>query len=179
MFYLFKINSKIKKKREYKKYIDAIRFKLCIYIFQSISFIFYMYYLFFLNQYFLFKNGFCLELERTIVIESLEILLLFIFAILYFPIFAIYGFKSFITIQKFNYYKIHTKPNYQSNIPKPNRLHYPEYLNFIRINNDKPFVILMPKALFNHNKNIKDGNFIDKNVKTGVFHVDYINRNYE
>ena len=179
IIYLFKINSKIKKKIEYKKYTYAIRFKLCIYIFQSIIFIFYMYYLFFLNQYFLFKNGFCTELERTIIMESLEILLLLIFAILYLPIFGIYGFKSFITIKKLNYYKIHRRQNYQSNIPKPNRLLYPEYLNFIRINNDKPFVILMPKALFIHNKNIKDGKSIDKNVKIGVFHLDYINRNYE
>ena len=168
IIYLSKINSKLKKK--HKKYKRTIKIKIFILISQLISFIFYIFFFFLLTQYFSFKKDLYFIIEKYILFESLDILLLIKISILYIILLTTFGFSHYIYIKKSNK-KIQTKPKYISNIPKSITSNDISLSNFITSNVRKPFIVLSPKAFLYNKKQIKDDNSIAIKSKIGKIYI--------
>jgi hypothetical protein len=168
IIYLFKINSKLKRKHE--KYKRTIKIKIFILISQLFSFILYIFFFSFLTQYFSFKKDLYFIIEKYILFESLDILLLIKISILYIILFTTFGFSHYIYIKKSNK-KIQTKPEYISNIPKSISSNDNSLSNFIENNFRKTFIVLSPKAFFYNKKQIKDDNAIAIKSKIGKIYI--------
>ena len=161
---LFKLNSKIKKHTKYKQYEKSIRLKLCFTFTQFIIFIIYTYYYFILNEYLLFKNELCTELERNILLESIEILLLIIISIIYLPIIKVYGFNHFISIRKL---KNLSQKKYLPNLIGPSSFKKNKFIKFAKKNYKKRIIILNPRVFLDKNKKNKKFKSLDKNIQIG------------
>lgn len=145
LLYFNKLNKIIQKIRKYNKYKKSIKYKLFIIISQFIAFIIYFYYFILLNDFILLKNELCIELEKNLLFESLEICFILIIGILYFPLINVYGFNHIISIQKNKSYRIIRGNNYQSNLE--------EFKNTINTKFKKSIIILKPKAFLHKNTN--------------------------
>lgn len=168
IIYLCRLNSKINNIREYKKYQNSIKLKIFILISQLIAFITYIYNFFYLIKYLLFKQKLYFQIEKYVLLEGLQILLFLIISILHIPLLCTFGFNHYISIKKYKNKKLKIDYNYESNIPKSTRFNFYKIIDFIKIKNQKPIVVLNPKAFFNNNKKLKDKNSISIKSKIGI-----------
>ena len=169
--YLFIIYLKVNKYKKYQIYGKTLKYKLFILTTQFISFVFFSYYFFSFIQYLVFKKNLYFKIEKYIILESLEILLLIIISVLYIPSKIIFGFSHYIYTRNINNHKIQIGHNYKSNIPKISLFSYQGVKRFIIAKKNRPFLILSPKAFIHPNKKIKDKNAISKKSQIGILMV--------
>lgn len=178
IFYSFKnfhfflnILLKITKIKKYSlKYYRGIRLKIYIIILQFLIILVYLFYFFALNEYLLFKKDICFEIEKDILFQCLDCLILLLISLIYIPRKYPEGFDLNILIikdtVKSNKIKIKSSNYYQTNIPINNLINEIEISKFIRNNNKRYFTLLNPKNFMNKKEN-NNINLIGKNIKIG------------
>ena len=176
LIFLLKANSKIKIiKRFNNEYGGSIRLKICIVISQFIFYLFYIFFFFVLHKYLLFKKGFCFEIEKDILFQSLDSYIILAIALIYIPRKFPNRFDLYILMIKdsikTNKVQIFAGNNYQTNIPKK-ILFNEKDINFFIINNKKKhFSILNPKVFLEKEKDNENISLLENNIKIGKLSV--------
>ena len=157
IIFLFKIISVLRKnKMQYKKYSYSIILKIFMDIFQLIILLFVSYLYLCFYKYFVLKNGFCFNLEKDILFQSLESISIFLIALIYIPRKMNKGLNLDIQMTKEIKYaksfKISSERKNYNSFNFNSLINILSVKKYIRKNSDKEFIVLNPRAIVLINK---------------------------